>query len=127
MSHFSIPRGLVVAVALATLAGCATHSPTAADRMRGHASDDRARADLQSEIAGDWDSGQKLVDSGNRKITDGEKMVQAAQENLRKGAAQIEQGNSEVAEGSMLLREAERRFRVRYPGLEITPEELSTR
>lgn len=119
MNHVSNTCRLALAVALVTLAGCATQPPTAADRMRGHADDERARADIQSEIAEDWDEGQKLVKSGNRKIVNGEEMVQRAQENLRKGTALIEEGNSEVAEGSVMLRDAERRFRAAYPGLEI--------
>jgi hypothetical protein len=123
MNHFNIIRRLAVAVALVTLAGCATQPPTAADRMRGHADDERARADIQSEIAEDWDNGQELVNSGNRKILDGERMVEKAQKNLRAGTALIEEGNSEVAEGGMLLRDSERRFRAAYPGLEINPDE----
>lgn len=123
MNHVSITRRLAMTIALVALAGCATQPPTAADRMRGHADDERARADIQSEIAEDWDNGQKLVNSGNRKILDGEKMVQKAQENLRKGTALIEEGNSEVAEGGLLLRDAERRFRSAYPGLEINNDQ----
>lgn len=123
MNHVSMTRRLAIAVALVTLAGCATQSPTAADRMRGHADDERARADLQSEIAADWDKGQKLVNSGNRKILDGEKTVEKAQESLRRGTALIETGNSEVAEGGILLRDAERRFRAAYPGLRINSGE----
>lgn len=123
MNHVSIARRLAVAVALVTLAGCTTQPPTAADRMRGHASDERALADIQSEIAADWDDGQKLVDSGNRKILNGEKMVKEAQESLRKGVALIDEGNSEVAEGGLLLRDAERRFRAAYPELEIDTDQ----
>ena len=119
MNHLSMIHRLAVVVALVTLVGCATQPPTTADRMRGHADDERARADIQSEIAADWDQGQKLVNSGNRKILDGEKMVQKAQESLRKGTALIEEGNSQVAEGGVLLRDSERRFRKAYPGLEI--------
>lgn len=123
MNHVSITRRMATAVALVTLAGCATQPPSTADRMRGHVDDERARADIQSEIAKDWDDGQKLVNSGNRKILDGEKMVQKAQENLRKGTALIEEGNREVAQGGMLLRDSERRFRSAYPGLEINSDQ----
>lgn len=124
MNHVSIFRRLAIAVAFVTLAGCATQQPpTTADRMRGHATDERARADIQSEIAADWDKGQKLVNSGNRKIMDGEKMVERAQEDLRKGTALIEEGKGEVSEGGILLRDSERRFRSAYPGLEINSDQ----
>lgn len=109
MNHLSITRRLAIALALVIAAGCATDSPTAADRMRGHADD-------QSELAQQWENGKELVESGNQKIEDGEKMV-------KEGRELIEQGNNEVAEGRTMVRESERRFRAQYPDLEIGADE----
>ncbi len=109
MNHLSITRRLATALALVVVAGCATDSPTAADRMRGHADD-------QSELAQQWEDGKKLVKSGKQKIEDGEKMVE-------EGRELITQGNNDVAEGRTMVRDAERRFRAQYPDLEIDPDE----
>ncbi len=109
MNPLSITRRLATAVALVVVVGCATDSPTAADRMRGHADD-------QSELAQQWENGKELVKSGNRKIENGEQMVE-------EGRELIEQGNNEVAEGRTMVRDAERRFRAQYPDLEIDADE----
>jgi len=109
MKHLHITRRLAAAVALVAIVGCATDSPTAADRMRGHADD-------QSALAQQWEDGKKMIKSGNRKIENGEKMV-------NDGKTLIEQGNNELAEGRTMVRDAERRFRAQYPDLEIGSEE----
>ncbi len=109
MNQLRITRRLAIAAALVAIVGCATDSPTAADRMRGHADD-------QSELAQQWENGKEMVKSGNRKIEDGEKMIE-------EGRELIEQGNNEVTEGRTMVRDAERRFRAQYPDLEIDPDE----
>jgi hypothetical protein len=105
---------LAAGLAIAALAGCSSN-PTAADTMRGHAADVQTRADEEKQSASDWDTGQKLIASGNKNIAAGEKRALAAEKNLQRGQEQMALGRRELAEGNALVEAAERSFHRAYP------------
>lgn len=112
-------------VALGALTGCASQSqpPTAADVMRGHASDAQEEADLRIELAKTWERGQELTESGKKKVDEGEERLSKAEREIREAQELISEGRSEVAEGTSLVQESERRFQERFPGLELAADE----
>jgi hypothetical protein len=118
-------KPILMAFALTAMVGCATQekAPTRADMMRGHADQVQSQADLQNEIARDWERGQKLLQDGEKRIRDGEERVAAAEDNLARGRDQIERGTREANEGQRMIRDAERRFQTYFPDLELDPDE----
>jgi septal ring factor EnvC (AmiA/AmiB activator) len=111
---------LVISVSLLVLlAGCTSKPLTTADIMRGHAVDAQDRVDFKNQIASDWEKGQTLVSSGEKRVQDGEKQVKSAESDLKKGQDEIARGRREIAEGQTLIQDSERQFRENFPGLDI--------
>jgi uncharacterized membrane protein len=127
---------LTVLFLTGALAGCAgqTKPTTAADAMRGHATVAQDAADSRNELAGNWDRGQQLTESGEKKVRDGEKKVRVgekkvrdsekkvakAEEELRKAQDLVAEGTREMTEGAALLQESERRFNEAHPGVDLS-------
>jgi hypothetical protein len=124
MKAFSSAICFTFIAASAMLAGCAgqPQPTTAADVMRGHASDAQEEADLRIELAENWDRGQELTESGQEKVDKGEKLLAEAERDLRDAQALIAEGRREVTEGTALVQESERRFQETFPGLELTAD-----
>lgn len=117
--------GAGICLTFLVLAGCAS-KPTAADFMRGHATEVQAQADLKSQLAKDWDRGSKLVASGEKRVRDGEKRVrdaerrvESAERDIKIGQDNIEYGRREIAEGQQLINESETIFTENFPGLKL--------
>lgn len=105
------------------LTGCAGRetTPTLADQMRGAAGEFQAEADRRDQLAADWERGQRLIVSGERKIERGERRVQSAESDLERGRREVSDGQAELREGRRLIAESERAFeelRVRPPQVE---------
>ena len=111
-------RMLVVAgVSILTLSGCAKKQPTAADLMRNHAKNVQEKAELKAQLAKDWEKGQALVISGEKRVQEGEKLIKKAERDLKRGQEQLERGNRETAEGKTLMQQSESQFQQNFPGL----------
>jgi hypothetical protein len=121
MKTISLAICFTLVAALGTLSGCASQSKptTAADVMRGHASDAQEKADLRNELAENWERGQKMIESGNQSISNGERNVTKAENDLRKAQERVAEGRRQIAEGTALVQESEQRFRESFPGLEL--------
>jgi len=96
----------------ALVSGCASTqtTPTLADEMRGAASEFQAQANRKDQLAADWERGQALVTSGQRKIERGERRIQSAERDLERGRTEVVEGEAELREGRRLIAESERRF-----------------
>lgn len=107
------------AFAMLVLSGCSSKSPTTADFMRMHATDEKEVGIDQKAIAKEWDRGSKLKLSGEEMIKDGEKMVKNGDQGMTLGKQKIEQGNKNSAEGATIMSESERIFHEKYPDLKL--------
>ncbi|RJP86047.1 MAG: hypothetical protein C4518_14465 [Desulfobacteraceae bacterium] len=106
---------ITIAVFSIVLGGCASDAdPTAADYMRGHASELQTEVDLKDELAREWDRGARLIETGERHVQLGEDQVAEGKEN-------IERGNQEILEGRMLIENSERTFNENFPTQKIKP------
>ncbi|MGY6587038.1 MAG: hypothetical protein ACXIUB_01995 [Wenzhouxiangella sp.] len=101
---------LLIFLALA-LSACASKQPTMADEMREAAAGVQAEADRQAALAEDWERGQALIASGERKISRGERRVSDAERALSRGRDEIAEGRRELDEGRRLVERSERAFR----------------
>lgn len=88
MANTGIVIGLAVAM---SLWGCASKEPTTADLMRGQASQLQGRVDLKNRLAGDWEKGKRLVESGENKIRDGQEKMEKGR---REGTGRSAKGGS---------------------------------
>jgi len=120
MSTLRLVPGLVLAGSL-MLAGCSSKpaAPSMSDMMRGHATESQTRTDLKSDIAKDWDRGQKLIADGNKNVREGERRVERAERDLETGRTQLQRGQRELEEGNRLVQDSERRFREAFPELQL--------
>lgn len=102
----------VLSFGLLQLTGCAGRetTPTLADEMRGAATEFQAQADRKEQLAADWERGQNLITSGERKIERGERRIQSAESELERGRREVSEGEAELREGRQLVAESERRF-----------------
>jgi septal ring factor EnvC (AmiA/AmiB activator) len=103
---FSLTLGLLL------LTGCASRetTPTLADEMRGAAAAVQLEADRRAQLADDWERGQNLITSGQRKLDRGEQRVESAERDLERGRREVEEGQDELSEGRRVVAESERRF-----------------
>lgn len=101
-----------ILIGLLHLTGCASRetTPTIADEMRGAAATVQSEADDRSQLADDWERGQSLIDSGQRKIERGEQRIESAESDIDRGRDEVEEGEAEIREGRRLVTESERRF-----------------
>jgi len=117
MRQLGMTMLVVAGVSMFTLSGCAKKEPTAADLMRSHAKNVQERAELKEQLAKDWEKGQALVISGEKRVQEGEKLIKKAERDLKQGQEQLERGNREIAEGKNLMQQSESRFQQNYPDL----------
>ena len=112
MFHRTACMFLILVVTSLHLAGCASRetTPTLADEMRGAAAEVQSEADRRAQLADDWERGQSLINSGQRKIDRGERRVEAAESELERGRREIEEGEEERREGRRLVAESEQQF-----------------
>ncbi|MFU8832089.1 MAG: hypothetical protein ACNA7J_08030 [Wenzhouxiangella sp.] len=103
---------LALAAILIQLTGCASRetAPTLADEMRGSAAEVQVEADRRAQLAEDWERGQSLITSGQRKLDRGERRIEAAERDLERGRNEVEEGQAELSEGRRLVAESERQF-----------------
>lgn len=106
---------------IVALAGCANHTLTPADQMRGSAANSQADADDIRQLSRDWDRGTKLVEDGQKRLEDGRKRVESARADTARGQADIDQGNREIAEGQALINNSERLFNENTPPVLVAP------
>lgn len=101
-----------LAVGIFVLSGCASRetTPTLADEMRSTAAGIQAEADQFAELADQWDRGQALIASGERKIERGERRIRSAERDLERGQRDVTEGEEEVSEGRRLVSESERKL-----------------
>ena len=94
------------------LSGCASRetTPSLADKMRSNAAGIQAEADQFAELADQWDRGQALIASGERKIERGERRIRSAERGLERGQREVTEGEDEVSEGRRLVSENERKL-----------------
>jgi septal ring factor EnvC (AmiA/AmiB activator) len=100
-------------VGLLQLTGCGsreTTTPTLADEMRGAAAEVQVEADRRAQLAEDWEHGQSLITSGQRKMNRGEQRIESAERDLERARREIEEGQAELREGRRLVAESERLF-----------------
>ncbi len=117
MKNFKIVA--ITAIAVFTLTGCVSKSPTTSDFMRMHALDEKEISIDQKAIAKEWDRGSKLKLSGEGMIKEGEKLVKSGDHDMTIGQQKIEQGNKDTAEGIAAMNESERIFQEKYPDLKL--------
>ncbi|MGY6554928.1 MAG: hypothetical protein ACXIUM_10445 [Wenzhouxiangella sp.] len=112
MAQRSIPLFLVLSLGALQLTGCGSRetTPTLADEMRGAATEFQAQADRKDQLAADWERGQSLIVSGERKIERGERRIQSAENDLERGRREVSEGEAELREGRRLVEESERVF-----------------
>ncbi|MCC5865555.1 MAG: hypothetical protein JJU31_10580 [Wenzhouxiangella sp.] len=107
-------NGLVapLAAGILILGGCASRetTPTLADEMRSTAAGIQAEADQFAELADQWDQGQKLIASGERKVDRGQRRITSAQRDLERGQREVAEGEEEISEGRRLVSESERKL-----------------
>ena len=113
MSKLKASVFLAVGCSMLALAGCgASAPPTSGDLMRDHGAAAQSQVDLKYQLAKDWDRGSKLVASGEKRLEAGERQV-------KDGERDIEGGKRDISEGQKLVQDSERRFREKFPGLDI--------
>ncbi len=117
MKHFKLFT--LSAITMLALSGCTAKSPTTADFMRMHATDEKEIGIDQKAIAKEWDRGSKLKLSGEELISNGEKLVKSGDHDMTIGRQKIEQGNKDALEGTTIMAESERVFREKYPDLKL--------
>ena len=109
-----VKRSVLVCFALASsllmLTSCANRGPTLADEMRGAAAPVQAEADRRAAMADNWERGQTLMVSGQRKVERAERNIRSAERNLESARRELEEGQNEVAEGRRLVVESESSF-----------------
>lgn len=112
MSYRSALTILSLSLSTLYLSGCAGRetTPTLADEMRGAASEIQAQADRKDQLAADWERGQALITSGQRKIERGERRIQSAERDLERGRSELSEGQQELREGRRLVAESERQY-----------------
>lgn len=112
MSHRSAIIFFVLTSGLLLLTGCASRetTPTLADEMRGAAAEVQAEADRRAQLAEDWERGQRLITSGQRKLDRGERRIESAERDLERGRNEVEEGHTELRDGRRLVAESERQF-----------------
>ncbi len=108
-------RSTLILAALSSgllLAGCGSRetTPTLADEMRGAASGFQAQAERKEQLAGEWERGQSLIASGQRKKERGERRIQSAESELERGRREVSEGEAELREGRRLVAQSERAF-----------------
>lgn len=106
------------------LTGCGGRetTPTLADEMRGSAADIQVEADRHGQLAEDWERGQSLIASGERKIERGERRIQSAESDLERGRREVSEGEAELREGRRLVEESEQMFEA----LRVPPPQAQT-
>jgi hypothetical protein len=107
------------AVAMIALSGCSAKSPTTADFMRMHATDEKEMGLDQKAIAKEWDRGSNLKHSGEELVKNGEKLIKSGDHDMTVGKQKIEQGTKDTAEGTTIMAESERVFKEKYPDLKL--------
>ncbi|MGY6631000.1 MAG: hypothetical protein ACXIUL_08335 [Wenzhouxiangella sp.] len=103
-------RSCSLILVILALSACASKQPTMADEMRDAAAGVQAEADRKTAMAEDWERGQALIASGERRITRGERRVSDAERALRRGQEEIAEGQRELDEGQRLVERSERAF-----------------
>lgn len=103
---------ITLTAGLLLLAGCAIRdtTPTLADEMRGSAAEVQQEADRRARLAEDWERGQSLIASGQKKLERGENRIESAERDLERGRREVREGRDELSEGRRLVAESERRF-----------------
>jgi outer membrane murein-binding lipoprotein Lpp len=112
MAHRSALLFFALSLGLLQLTGCAGRqtTPTLADEMRDAAADIQVEADRHGQLAEDWERGQSLIASGERKIERGERRIQSAESDLQRGRREVSEGEAELSEGRRLVAASERRY-----------------
>lgn len=120
---YRVTRLNILMVSIALAAGCASTqpAPTLADAMRGHSDEAQQEAELKRELAKNWERGNKLEATGERRVARAREQIEDAEQKIEDARAAIERGEREVAEGRALKAENERRFRERFPDLSLQP------
>lgn len=98
-----------------TATGCANKQPSTADLMRQQAAQGSSTANLQKQLAKQWDQGNDLIASGNKRIQKAEKDVRAAEKELREAQRDLKNAKRDVAKGERLKKKAEKRFSEEFP------------
>ena len=126
MLHRSILILFACCFALLQLTGCASRetTPTVADEMRGAASGFQAQAERKEQLAAEWERGQSLIASGQKKMERGERRIQSAESELERGRREVSEGEAELREGRRLVAESERAYeQLRVPPSPASPTE----
>lgn len=118
MKNSLVKSGVSISLFLLVLTGC-VGKVTTADLMRDDASAAQTHVDLKKQIADDWETGKKLIATGENRVKDGEKQVNSAERDLKGGQDEITRGRREIAEGQNLVTESERTFRRDYPEVDL--------
>lgn len=118
ISSFVLPLSLISAVTVG--AGCSTSQPnTAADYMRGHATEQQADVNQQNRFADDWEGGNALVSEGSRDVEKGSEKVRKGQESIQEGNEQILQGKNKIEEGRAKMKGAKLGFEGSNPNVDL--------
>ena len=112
MPQRSVLMFFAMSLGVLQLTGCASQetTPTLADEMRGAASGFQAQAERKEQLAAEWERGQSLMTSGQRKMERGERRIQSAESELERGRREVSEGEAELREGRRLVAESERAF-----------------
>ncbi|MDT8410521.1 MAG: hypothetical protein RQ741_13060 [Wenzhouxiangellaceae bacterium] len=92
--------------------------------MRQHSDQQQRQSEIKRQLAKDWERGDELIETGRKKVERGQNRIDKAEKELEKGTEEVEQGTRQIAEGQRLKAESERRFRARFPDLEIDPDNI---
>ena len=107
--------------AIVMLSSCAKE-PSTAEKMRSYAGEVQATADRKTELAEQWETGDKMLNKGEERINDGEDLIKDAKKDLEKGRKLVSRGEDEVKEGRRLMIDAERKFQQEFPDLTLEAE-----
>lgn len=105
----------LASILLLTATGCANKQPSTADLMRQQAAQGSSTANVQKQLAKQWDEGNDLIASGTKRIQKAEKDVRKAENELREAQRDLKRAKRDVAKGERLKEKAEKRFAQEFP------------
>ena len=95
------------------------HRPTApvtfADSVRQSAQGQTANAEAKNAIARQWEKGNAMARSGNKKLTKGQDDIDEGNRKLDEGKRLLDEGHRDVEEGTRRMQEAEASFHTQFP------------
>lgn len=109
-------------VSILCLAAC-SHTPSTGEQMLIHSNEAKKLGEQWTrgessiiESRALEQKGNKLINSGNKKISRGKKLISKGESDVSRGSKMIELSHKKLKEGKKLKQESESQFVEQYPG-----------